>query len=781
MLRLLPMPFLLLVASFALAQGSAPRTAPLPGAGEISHMGADRVWANAWLEDHMHAYRHGFVNSKADYAPFLRRHLEPRLKAETRQVLAADRALPPERRGQELMSYPYAFYCLAMYDLTRDPEYIGLGREIMDEALDVVGYGWGGFRLNAVLLYRNLTWKQDPRSPWAPPDAEQRFRVALAATAAKPPVESLFGEWGTHNRTWSRYMMLKVARTIAEEDHKPVDPRVVEYTDYHDKLVGWTGDSDDASSNYHWVFLDAALGWYLYTQDWATFRRNHFPEVVLRYVDMVTPSGACPQFAASNGWNEVGMGMGLLELTSRAARDGRYRWAAQRMAEYYYNHFEERPLQDWGVFYGVLDNFVMAYVLADDTVEPVPYAPESRVTWRHPFAPTAPEVLAAHPGKVAPDSMDPSHWLPDKVVLSSGNDANGLWGLVELVPKAGHGGEIPGNFIGLMRYDAALLAGQGYYEKTADLQNLLWIDEENLQAARTGQPLETTVPIYIEDRAYTFARVRTANYQHLPVTYTREVLFVKNGFVLVRDRVRFEAALGNVRMGPCWQTRDLGPQCGENWFNTYYSKLNYASAGLGKDVHTYRNPAWDLLVYFTPRAGRTQTVLDRYEENPFRNSPLQLRQVWTGSAQAGQEVVFTTVLLPHGPVFRPRELLEPAKPAEPKYLEVLADTDQVVAVRVLCDLDPLNKLRNEVCVMLNDTGKLAEAGPIATDGLLAAVVHEPGGALGQRAMAGGKLLRYRGQDESARASQAGLAALVKPESLRQWEARYGEQAGLGRP
>ncbi len=776
MLRLLPaLLFCVLFTPLACAQGPAPLTAPLPGPGQISHMGADRVWANAWLEDHMHAYRHGFVQGKADYAPFLRAHLEPRLKAEARLVIDRGRALPEDRKGQELMSYPYAFYCLAMYDLTHDNEYIGLGREIMNQALDVVGYGWGGFRLNAVLIYRNLTWKKDPQSPWAPPDAEKRFRAAMAATAAKPPVESLFGEWGTHNRTWSRHMMLKVARTVAEEDGKPVDPRVVDYTDYHDKLVGWTGDSDDASANYHWVFLDAALGWYLYTQDWEAFQRNHFPEVVLRYADMVAPSGGCPQFAASSGWHEVGMGMWLLELTSAATGDGRYRWAAQRMAEYYYNHFEERPLQSWGIYYGVLNNFTMAYLLADDAVPPMAYSPQSRVTWRHPFVPTAPEALAAHPGQVAPDSMDPYHWLPDKVVLSSGNDAAGLWGLVELVPKAGHGGEIPGNFITLMRYDAALLAGQGYYEKTPDFQNLLWINEDNLKSALNDQPLTTSVPVFIDDPAYTFVRLRTANYQHLPVTYTRDILFVKNGFVLVRDRARFEAALENVRLGPCWQTRDLGPQCGENWFNTYYSKLNYGSAGLGIDVHTYRNPAWDLLVYFTRRDGRSQTVLDRYDENPFRNSPLQLRQVWTGNVQAGQEIVFTTVLLPHGPVFKPRELIEPLQPEEPKYLEILADTDQVAAVRVLCDIAPLHKVRNEVCVMLNDTGQLAEAGPIATDGLVAVVVHGVDGSIAQRAVAGGTVLRYRGKDEFAAASHAEVAALVKPEELQKWEAQYDKQ------
>jgi hypothetical protein len=738
---------------------------------EIAHMGADRVWNNAWLEDHMQAYRHNFVHGKADFVPFLRKHLEYRLKQETRQMLAEGRALPAARKGQELMSYPYAFYCLALYDITRDAEYIELGRAIMDQALDVVGYGWGGFRLNAVLLYRAMTWKKDPRSPWAPANAEARFRAAMAATAAHPPVESLFGEWGTHNRTWSRYMMLKVARTVAEEDGKPVDPRVIEYTDYHDKLVGWTGDSDDASTNYHWVFIDAALGYYLYTQDWEAFKRNHFPETLLRYVDMVAPGGACPQFAACNGWHEVGMGMWALELASAVTKDGRYRWAAQRIAEYYYNHFDERPLQSWGIRDIAVDNFTMAYLLADDAVAPVPPPAESRVTWRHPFVPTPQAVLDAHPGKVPPDTMDPSTWLPDKVVLSSGNDANGLWGLVELVPKAGHGGEIPGNLIALMRYDAALLAGQGYYEKTADFQNLLWIDGAGLKAAQTAEPLRTEVPIFIDDPDYTFVRIVTQRYQHLPVTYTRDLLFVKNGFVLVKDRARFTAPLEGVRLGPCIQTRCLGPQNGETWCNTYFDKLNYGSAGLGKDVHAYRNPAWDLLVSFLPRPGQQMTVLDRYADNPFRNAPIQLRQVWSGHVTAGQEVVFTTVLLPHGPVFAPKTLLE----GDASYLKVLKETDEATALAVRCDIDPLHKISREYRVLLNSSGALIEAGPLASDALVVVAACNPDGTIQRRAMAGGTLLREGGVDVTAKAARRPVTPLRKPDALLQWEARYRQR------
>ena len=137
-----------------------------------------------------------------------------------------------------------------------------------------------------------------------------------------------------------------------------------------------------------------------------------------------------------------------------------------------------------------------------------------------------------------------------------------------------------------------------------------------------------------------------------------------------------------VRLGPCFQTRNLGPQCGENWFNAYYDDLYYTGLGLGRGVQAIRNPSWDLLVYFTPRPGRTHTVVDRYLENPYRCSPVQMRQVWSGMVRAGEELTFTSVLLPHAPTFTPKDLLDPpADSKDPRRIEVLQDDDHVTVVQ----------------------------------------------------------------------------------------------------
>jgi hypothetical protein len=269
-----------------------------------------------------------------------------------------------------------------------------------------------------------------------------------------------------------------------------------------------------------------------------------------------------------------------------------------------------------------------------------------------------------------------------------------------------------------------------------------------------------------EDPALTFLRVRVAPWQSLPVTWTRDLLFVKNGFLVVKDRLRFESTM-KIRVGPCYQTRNLGPQCGPNWFNTYYDQLYYTGLGLGRGVQAICNPAWDTLLYFTPQAERRQVVTDRYSENPYRNSPLSMRQVWSGMARPGQELAFTTVLLPHRPTFTPKDLLDPPPESqEPKRIEVAVDQNQLTVLKVVTDdPSPTSKARHETWVMLNDTGKPAAGGPLESDALVALVAQDRNGSVHQRVMLGGSALKYLGNDETAKSRQGRAAAPVLPREL----------------
>ena len=505
---------------------------------------------------------------------------------------------------------------------------------------------------------------------------------------------------------------------------------------------------------------------WFYEGDWEAFLKHKgWQRTLRRYVEMSAPGGACPQFGSGNGWHETGKAIWTFELMSRLTRDGRFRWTSHRIAEYVYNHLDHRMRQYHIAYDTVFSNFLLGWLFADDTVKPVPPPAHSRVTWRHPTVSVPLDELRKRPG-TSRGRMDASRWVPDKVVLSGSNRAQSFWGMIDLLPRGGHAGETPGNLITLMIHDAALLAGQGYYDLTPEYQNIVWIEDLDGVAA-DPRPIATDVPIFIDDPAFTFVRIRTQRYQHMPVVYTRDVLFCKQGFAVVKDRVTFQTMM-KVRVGPCFQTRCLGPQCGTNWFNTYFDQLYYTGLGQGGGVQSIRNPAWDLLVYFSPRADRRHTVTNQYKENVWRNAPVRVRQTWSGLARPGQQVVFTTVLLPHVPSLAPGEMVDPPRGSkDPKRVEIVVDRNDLTVLKAVAETDPQHKWRHETWVVLNDTGKPAGAGPIKTDGCVAVVGHHHDGRVVHRVVAGGKTLRYRGRDESAKARKPKVGPLAMPKGLTQ--------------
>jgi len=58
------------------------------------------------------------------------------------------------------------------------------------------------------------------------------------------------------------------------------------------------------------------------------------------------------------------------------------------------------------------------------------------------------------------------------------------------------------------------------------------------------------------------------NVDGLPVIYEREFVFVKNRFLATREIVTFEEGF-RARVGPLWNTQNVGPQIGGHWANTF--------------------------------------------------------------------------------------------------------------------------------------------------------------------------------------------------------------------
>jgi hypothetical protein len=389
-----------------------------------------------------------------------------------------------------------------------------------------------------------------------------------------------------------------------------------------------------------------------------------------------------------------------------------------------------------------------AWLFADESVKPVPVEPTSAVTTRWREVPTTPAEQAATPG-LAPIKLLPER-IPDKLILSSGPGPTALWGLVEVTDWGGHAGEIPGGFLALTQNDAALLANQGYYEDTPDFNDLMWIEDlEGVPPEK--EPMRAEITRFVDTPQLTYARIHAPRYEQLPVDYTRDLVFVKNGFLLVKDYVTFHQTM-KVRLGPGWQTRDLGPASGPDWFNTYYDQLYYTGLGLGHGVMSFSNPAWDLLVRFSPRPNTQIKVLDRFAENPYRDSPTRLRQEWTGLARAGETKTFTTILLPHAPTLTPQDYAD--------FIKILTDTATATVVQVTTETDPTHPTRETHLLLLQDQpGQPVEAGALRSDALLALITHDPRGQLKAPTLVQGATLTLDAQDLTAPATKPPLQVI----------------------
>ncbi len=723
-------------APFEAAPGRPPAPLIANSPGELHHQRPDRV-AHSAFEDHRRGLiRHGFVKDRSGYEPYLLTHVKDYIDVQMAPAL--------KRRTPYINNY--TLMCVTLYRLTKDDKYRDWTRQGVELALRLQEKKLEPDRLFSLTQVRYHAWLHDPEAGLAPPDAEKRFQTLWARAAAEYDKAWMFGEWGYHNRCYHRHYRLKIASYFARKLGMPVTAEAREYMGFHDPILAAFGAATDNSSGYHWVGFRYPVYYAQAIDDFSALAKHPGWLAALgRWRLYSSPSGAVPNFGDTSGWGTgAGQAMAFYELMSRITRDGRFRWQAHRIAEYLYNHFSPRHDQYHLPRDFIASGFCRAWLFADDSVTPVPRESQSQITFRTRCVDTTEAERAARPGLSRLKLVNEQ--VPDKLVLSSGNDPSRLWGLVELLDKGGHCGRLPGHIVALTQHDAALLAGQGYYERSADFNNILWIEDMDGIAA-DPRPMRVEVPRFVDDPGLTYARVRTRRYEQMPVDTEREIVFVKNAFVLVKDRVTFHATM-RVRVGPCWQTRDLGPQCGDDWFNTYYEYIYFTGLGLGKGVHAYRNPAWDLLVRFAPRTECKLSVTDRYADNPYRPSPTQLRQSWTGIATPGLTLTFTSVLLPHGPAFDVRPFAD--------WVEFPVDNDGTTLVRVKTEFDNLHHFRETHWVLLQEKRGTVAAEGFESDARLALVTRDRNGRLRSAVLVDGGKLVLDGEDAAPKARRPKL-------------------------
>jgi hypothetical protein len=246
--------------------------------------------------------------------------------------------------------------------------------------------------------------------------------------------------------------------------------------------------------------------------------------------------------------------------------------------------------------------------------------------------------------------------LPDKLVLRSGWNPGDLYALVDLHPTSFPAN--PGGIMGMNRWGAPFT--QIVTSKGASQENRLMIVDVDGTANRRYNPdperidedwhkgkmpdIRSEVTFFADRPDATFARVRVQNMDGLPVVYEREFVFVKNRFLATREIITFEESF-RARVAPLWNTRNVGPQIGSHWANTF---LGAPVASNGQVE--MKSPPADLLVWFAPREDCRLQVLDRLVDDPRAEAcPAQVRYLWQGVAEQGQSLVFTQVYYPHQP------------------------------------------------------------------------------------------------------------------------------------
>jgi len=500
-------------------------------------------------------------------------------------------------------------------------------------------------------------------------------------------------------------------------------------------------DNDESTDHYN------AL-WFRYLLDWVEirgcseefWRDSGIRNLMERYLYQVFPMGAFPHYSDSCGWNvSWGHWVRIFEACATAYRDGRFKWAAHRIYEYGTSRIEN--IRSWAYTGSEAGwSLLHAWVNADDSIPERPRHRDVALLRRHKVV-MRPEAERKRTRQFL-DVHD--EMAPDKLVFYGGHHRDALSLLVDVVGDAGHSHARRPAILALADRQSVLLMSLGYMERRAEDHNLpAVVDYEGYPYDNTPYHLKSDNNV-VKDVACLdlgplgYGLVRIDKCHGYPATLRREIVFVKTGAVVVKDVLEFGVEL-KLRWGPVYRARNLGPDHGPNWANTYLGGwIPLRGLGRGAPVYTrWRNSPRDLLIYFLPGAQGTLEIADEAELDKTCPLPLRVQYAQRQTAAPDRPVHCTSLLLPHAP--------GPAAPLAEKVTAILDDPHRTVLR--FATPDGARHL-----VVLNRRGAMLEAGEVRTDATIA-YVCERKGKPSAAALHGGARLTLRG---------ANLAPLARP-------------------
>ncbi|HEY3418714.1 MAG TPA: hypothetical protein VGM23_17705, partial [Armatimonadota bacterium] len=202
-----------------------------------------------------------------------------------------------------------------------------------------------------------------------------------------------------------------------------------------------------------------------------------------------------------------------------------------------------------------------------------------------------------------------------------------------------------------------------------------------------------------------YGQIRVENFAGYPATIEREIVFIKNAGVVIKDTLSLGLDL-ETRWGPQYRARNLGPDFGTNWVNTYIGEwVPLRGLNVNASVYTrWRNSPRDLLIYFLPEKGGNMLVVDESDKDKTLPLPLRVEYILRDPMKKDLPQSSTTLLLPHAP--------GNGKPYADKVRTLLNDP-----LRTVLQFTDANGATN--LVILNHTGHPLTAAGITTDAKVA--------------------------------------------------------------
>ncbi len=534
----------------------------------------------------------------------------------------------PGRRAAEFL-----YYTGFLYRHAGQQHWAGRLAQWLDEALAylvehedyggnpwyVLQTGWG------IIWYRGC-----PR--WT--DEVEATARELMLTAARRLLAT--PEQGAMNRA-----MWDVASSRLASELYPDAPEADQWRAFADEVWHHWADFDDTSedsSHYNAVFLRFLLGHLMFTEQIAIFERPGMRQFMDRYRDLITPTGMMVAWGDSPGYGtDWGAFVAAFEAAASVTGDGAYRWAAHRLLDgHRRNILGDDPLL---LCYEDLRSLPMAYLLADESIEPVEPELASAV-----YTMAYPRYVPKHerPAQGGRYYVLEDREVPWKMVQRDGDGEDAWWSLWGLLPLAGHGHADAPALLALFADATIFMHDSSYFHKQ-------WLDHNLLYGVRVGGgrlgelPSETEVLAFDDRDAFCYADIAWSDYDGWGLPLRREVLMIKGLGWWVRDRTEATEA-GEWFLGPLWQVERILDR-GQTWFDIDYAvPMSFLWPSANGDGH--------LLVAFAPKEGATVDHADMShritEGKPYYSSAPWTIYQCEGPVQlgAGQNAVFSSLLIP---------------------------------------------------------------------------------------------------------------------------------------